>query len=100
MDLYGRKVEDLPDVIRGFRAFLSPYPASDVVKAFERYARNRSTFPKPAEIISILENRVKRDSAYYRKLVQEQKEGGPYSLSQDEKAYIASYEAQTLDDFE
>jgi len=95
MELYGKEASQFETVLQFFVEFLGHYPASEVEPALKRYVSLRTRFPSPADIIGILDCRIKRDSTYYKELL---KRRG--SLTNDEKDYLQGYEQQTLEDFE
>jgi hypothetical protein len=71
--------------------FLGGYEAQEVVDAFNHYVKHKSEFPTPSDIIGIIEGRIKRDSAYYRKLLTKQKHS---IMLASEAIYIKKYENQ------
>jgi len=97
LELYGKEVESFPFVVLTFERFLGNYPADKIIPAFERYVQQKTKFPAPADIISIIEGRIKRDSAYYRELQAKRRGVG---LTKDEFEYLAKYEKQTMNDWE
>lgn len=74
---------------------LGDFPASEVEEAFAKYLKLRSQFPAPADIIGIITGRIKRDSAYYSRLI---KKGDARSYEED--VYVVKYETQIKQDFE
>ena len=81
-----------------FLRFLADKPPKRVVKAFERYVRERTKFPTIADILGIIEERIRPDKPYYMAL-RKQLERGEY-LSEREQNYIRAYERQVLNDWE
>lgn len=98
LHLYGKKPDDFAGIQETYLAFLSNYEVGKITKAFEKYIRTRTIFPAPADIIGIIEGRIKKDPAIYRNLLA-QRRAGAY-LMDEEKEYIRKYERQTLNDWE
>jgi hypothetical protein len=92
LHLYGKKPEDFQSVSAMYLNFLKDYPAEKIIKAFEKYVKIKSEFPTPADIIAIIEGRIKRDSVYYQKLLDKQRSRG--FLLNHEQTYISKYESQ------
>lgn len=97
-EVYGRDETSFPDVVKTFVAFLKEYPSEKVVKAFERYAKNRTKFPTIADITGILEGRIKPDKPLYMSLKKRQQRGEILDYGDD--AYIRQYEKQVKEDWE
>jgi hypothetical protein len=95
---YGKTADDFNGVVKTYLSFLGRYPTRAVAAAFDKYIRHRREFPTPADIIGIIEDRVKRDGAYYVRLCRERQEGA--FLTDDELAYMRRYEHQVQNDWE
>ena len=95
---YGKTADDFNGVVKTYLSFLGGYPTRAVAAAFDKYIRHRREFPTPADIIGIIEGRVKRDGAYYIRLCRERQEGA--FLTDDEHAYMRRYEGQVRNDWE
>ena len=81
-----------------FLNFLAEKSPNKVIRAFERYVQERTKFPTIADILGIIEGRIKPDKVYYMGL-KKQLQRGEY-LKNDEYDYIAKYERQVLNDWE
>ena len=97
LELYGKEAEAFPYVILTYERFLGEYPADKIIPAFERYVQTKTRFPAPADIISILEKRVKRDMGYYKELQQKRRGVG---LTPTEWEYLEGYEKQVRNDWD
>jgi len=96
--MYGKSAEFLPLILKSHLNTFANLDAKAVLKAYERFKDNRSTFPTTSEIKGILEGRIKRDATIYRELTRKRDK---YEILSDKQwAYINKYEAQTLDDWE
>lgn len=98
MELYGKDVSQFPEINRMFQAFLKDKPAEKVIKAFEKYVAQRSKFPTVADILAIVEERIKLDADYYRKVRRKIEKGETTSYAEDD--YIRKYELQTTKEWE
>lgn len=98
LHLYGKKPEDFAGIVQTYLGFLASYETSKVVAAFKRYIKHRREFPTPADIIGIIEGRIKRDASYYNRLRERVKQGD--HLYSDEKEYLEKYEEQIAEDWE
>ena len=78
--------------------FLGGYPTETVASAFDKYIRHRREFPTPADIIGIIQGRVKRDGAYYTRLCRKIQQNA--FVDDDELAYMRLYEGQVRNDWE
>ena len=95
---YGKTSDDFDGIVKTWLGILGGYPTRTVAAAFEKYLRNRREFPTPADIIGIIEGRVKRDGAYYTRLCRKIQEGA--FVDDDELAYMRLYEGQVRNDWE
>jgi hypothetical protein len=95
--LYGKDVNSFPFVIQLFENRLAGYPAKEILPAFEKYIDNATTFPAPADIVAIIQKRVKRDPAYYRELLRKRRDE---FCSTREHEYIRAYELSVLEDWD
>lgn len=95
---YGKTSDDFNGVVKTWLSFLGGYPTQAVDAAFDKYIRHRREFPTPADIIGIIEDRVKRDGAYYTRLCRKIQEGA--FVTDDELAYMRLYEDQVRNDWE
>jgi hypothetical protein len=95
---YGKTSDDFDGIVKTYLNFLGSYPTQDVASAFDKYIRHRREFPTPADIIGIIEGRVKRDGAYYTRLCRQIQEGA--FVTDDEHAYMRKYEGQVRNDWE
>lgn len=98
METYSKQPSDFETINEMFLGFLAEKPPQKVVKAFERYVRERTRFPTIADILGLIEERIKPDKPYYMTL-KKRLERGEY-LSEREQKYIKSYEKQVLNDWE
>ena len=96
MELYGKQPKDFQIIKQMFLTFLKDWPSDKIVMAFERYVKTHSRFPTVSDILSILEERIKPNQAYYQALLHKRKTS---FLSSKEEEYIAKYEKQALEDF-
>jgi hypothetical protein len=95
---YGKTSDDFDGIVKTWLGFLGGYPTQDVESAFSKYIGHRREFPTPADIIGIIEGRVKRDGAYYTRLCRKIQEGA--FVTDDELAYMRKYEGEVRNDWE
>jgi hypothetical protein len=95
MELYGKETSQFETVLEFFLTFIGKYEPKEVFDAMKIYVSNRTKFPTPADLIGIMEGRIKRDMIYYSRLLK--KKG---NLTNDESYYIQQYELQTQNDWE
>jgi hypothetical protein len=98
METYSKQAEDFQTINTMFLNFLADKSPKKVVKAFERYVRERTKFPTIADILGIIEERIKPDKVYYMALKKRQQRGEFMGIG--EEAYIQKYERQVLNDWE
>jgi hypothetical protein len=98
METYSKQPEDFRTINKMFLSFLADKPPNKVIKAFERYVKERTKFPTIADILGLIEERIKPDKSYYM-VLQKQLERGEF-LSEKEQKYIKAYERQVLNDWE
>jgi hypothetical protein len=95
---YGKTSDDFDGIVKTYLSFLGRYPTEVVASAFDKYIRHRREFPTPADIIAIIQGRVKRDGAYYTRLCRKLQEGA--FVDDDDLAYMRLYEGQVRNDSE
>jgi hypothetical protein len=94
---YGKTSDDFDGIVKTYLSFLGRYPTDVVASAFDKYIRHRREFPTPADIIGIIQGRVKRDGAYYTRLCRQIQEGA--FVTDEELAYMRLYEGQVRNDW-
>jgi hypothetical protein len=97
LNTYGKKNFDYLPVLKVFIERLGSYNPKQIEEAFNKYIKYRSDFPTPADIISIIEGRIKPDSAVYNNLIRKRREGA--FLSYEEEDYISKYEDQVFNEW-
>lgn len=55
LNIYGKKPEDIADIVAGFCFVLSDYDIESVTDAFKMHLRKSSVMPTPADIVAIIE---------------------------------------------
>jgi hypothetical protein len=95
---YGKTSDDFDGIVKTYLSFLGRYPTEAVASAFDKYIRHRREFPTPADIIGIIEARVKRDGAYYTRLCRKIQENA--FVDDDDLAYMRKYEGEVRNDWE
>jgi hypothetical protein len=95
---YGKTSDDFDGIVKTYLSFLGRYPTDVVASAFDKYIRHRREFPTPADIIAIIQGRVKRDGTYYTRLCRKIQENA--FVTDDELAYMRLYEGQVCNDWE
>lgn len=98
MELYGKDESQFETILEFFLSIIGKYEAEDVFMAMGRYVRQRSRFPTPADIVGIIEERVKRDPSYYNTIREKLKKG--QNLTAEQSYYLKEYERQALNDWE
>jgi hypothetical protein len=98
LNTYGKKDFDYLPVVKVFIERLGHYGPEKIKKAFDKYVSKRSDFPTPADIVGIIEKRIKPDIAVYQTLIRRRKEGA--WLSTDEENYLRSYEEQAINEWD
>ena len=95
---YGKTSDDFDGIVKTYLNFLGRYPTETVASAFDKYIRHRREFPTPADIIGIIQSRVKRDGAYYTRLCRKIQENA--FVTDEELAYMRLYEGEVRNDWE
>lgn len=92
---YGKTSAELETLVDGFAWALADYSVADVIAAIGQHIRKSPNIPTPSEIVAIIDPPVepfKPDWAYYNRLRELARDGGPYALSADEIEYIQTCE--------
>src|ERR1700733_3545182 len=95
---YGKTSDDFDGIVKTWLGFLGRYPTEAGASPLKKYTRHRREFPTPADIIAIIQGRVKRDGAYYPRLCRKLQEGA--FVDDNDLAYMRLYEGQVRNDWE
>jgi hypothetical protein len=97
LNTYGKDASALKVIIPLFMKTLENYTLPDLEWAFAQYTATETTFPSPANIVQLIENKDKPkliESIYVNLSMRRQND--PENLSKEEWTYIREYEASAM----
>ena len=99
LDTYGKDISSLENSIALFDMALEDYSVGVIEAAFKKHIKASEKYPKPVNIIEIIEGpkKPKLCGNRYNRLCQQVQDMGWDSMTDDEVTFKKAYEAQQLD---